>query len=143
MLRRPRPPRTARALARGAAGVAACLAAACSSPTVSDTPSVAGTWIGDYVEAVVPARDLGARLQLTQEGVNVRGTLILVNGRAADASGPLVGQRLALAFTYADDCGGTARWTLDLSADGTTLTGSAESIDCRGDTRADVTLVRQ
>lgn len=118
-------------------------AAACATPTAADAPNVAGEWDGSYVEAVVPARALDARLQLTQDGVNVRGTLILVNGRTADASGPLVGRRLSLAFTYTDDCAGTARWALDLSPDGTTFTGAAESFDCRGDTRADVTLVRQ
>lgn len=118
-------------------------AGACSAPTTADARDVRGAWVGQYVEAAVPARALGARLQLTQDGASVRGTLILVNGRSADASGPLVGGSLALGLAYTDSCAGTARWTLDLSADGTTLTGTAESFDCRGDTRADVTLVRQ
>lgn len=125
-----------------AVGVGAA-SGACGAPTAADAPRVAGAWFGSYVEAVVPPRALDARLQLTQDGVNVRGTLILVNGRAADASGPIVGRRLSLAFTYTDACAGTARWTLDLGADGTTFTGTAQSFDCRGDTRADVTLVRQ
>ncbi|GJG85423.1 hypothetical protein tb265_06040 [Gemmatimonadetes bacterium T265] len=117
--------------------------AACNAPTAADAPDVAGAWDGRYVEALVPARALDARLQLTQNGVNVSGTLLLANGRSADASGPIVGRHLALALSYADDCAGTARWSLDLGADGSTFTGTAESFDCRGDTRADVTLVRR
>lgn len=115
----------------------------CAIPTIDEAPGIAGAWVGRYLEAGVPPRALDARLQLTQDGVNVTGTLIVADGRAADASGPLVGRRLALALTYTDACAGTARWTLDLGADGRTFTGTAESLDCRGDTRADVTLDRQ
>ncbi len=140
---------TARVARRAAARLTACalapyvLAAACSTPTGAEAPAVGGAWTGGYVEAVVPPRALDARLQLTQDGVTLRGTVLLADGRAAEAAGPIVGRRLALGLTYTGDCAGTARWVLDLSADGTTFTGTAESSDCRGATRADLTLARQ
>jgi hypothetical protein len=135
------PPRPA--ARRVAAALAAAAALATSCDTADPPPSVAGAWDGTYLEAVAPARALGARLRLRQQGGQLAGTLVLVTGRSADASGVVTGRRVDLALSYLDDCRGTARWTLDLSPDGAALGGTAESFDCRGATRADVSLGRE
>ena len=107
-----------------------------SSPTMSPTPSVAGTWdaavtVTGGTESPVGTR-FSAVLALAQSGSNVSGTFTTTTGSDGTVTGTVSGQVFTFTGTQTAPCAGSFSGTGTLGVYNTSMSGAYSGSDCGG-----------
>lgn len=107
------------------------------------SPTLTGTYIGNYTATPQPGIVYQAIFQITQEGTTIVGTVTTTAGRSGRLVGTLSGTRIHATMTFTDACAGSVVAVIDVVDEGRRLVGNYTASDCLGTYSGGFALARQ